>query len=696
MRIHAPRRRSVLVATGLVAVALVPVTGSPAEAAPNLLKVPGFESLSGNFPKCWQPFKTGKPSGSVKVSAAKRSGKRALAVKVSAARGGTLGFTQRAACAPATVVGNQYNVSLYYKSTAKAKVVVFRKVKGRGWMRWYVMGTLRPSSGYRLAKGPIAAVPPGTQALRFSVELTGKGTLVADDLALNRIPVSFKRSACVGGDLCQKGQWEVHPASPNVRAMHVILLPGSGKVLLVAGSGNNYDNFKAGDFTSQLYDPRTNTYKVIKTPSDMFCSGHVQLPDGRVLIMGGTGQYDMGVVDGKQTAYSGLKSSYIFNPKTEKYQRTNDMVTGHWYPSATAMGNGDVYSFGGYREFRDRTENSQQTEVFSWAQKKWLGAGATKNYIDWGTYPGMILMGDGRLFYSGSYTFSYPKFRKNDQDFATAAVYNTRTGQITEIPGLRRAKERDQSMSVLLPPAQDQRVAIMGGGDVNKLSNTPQGSGAEPHAHGTVDVIDLKSGNPRYKPAAQNMPAGKIYPSAVILPDGKVFETGGSEYTRRNDVFEASMFDPDTTTFQSVQPDPLGRNYHNTALLLPDGRVMATGGNPDEGNTWETRISIYKPGYLFKNNRPVVKAAPTSWEYGRTGQLKTNGPIARAMLIRPASVTHSSDPNQRSVDLAITHNGTSPRLTLSANRNLTPPGWYMLFVVNADGVPSVAKWVKVS
>ncbi|WP_460366737.1 galactose oxidase-like domain-containing protein [Actinocorallia lasiicapitis] len=691
---RARRSTTVLALSGLAATVLSPV--QRAEAATNLVPNPGFETVSKGTPKCWVRMKSGDGKGTVSVVKSRHSGKRAFQIKVTKKIKGSRGFMTHASCAPKAAAGAQYDVSLYYKTTATARVVLWRKVSGRGWQRWYTLGSLKKSKGFRKASARTAVVPPGTTHLRYSVELPGKGTLVADDNLMTRVPVKaapVKRSVCQpgAGALCTQGSWTVRQASDQVRAMHAVVLPETGKVLLIAGSGNNIDNFAKGQFTSQVYDPKTNAFKVIDTPSDMFCSGHAQLPDGRILIMGGTGQYDVG----PGTAYSGLKSSYVFDPRTEKYERTNDMVTGHWYPSATVMGNGDVFSFGGYREFRDHTENSFQTEQFSWAQRKWLGPEATKNYLDWGTYPGMILMQDGRLFYSGSYTFSYPKFRPEDQSFATAGIYDTRTGTVTEVPGLRRPKQRDQAMSLLLPPAQDQRVMTIGGGDVNKLSNTPQGSGDEPHAHGDVDIIDLKEKDPRYKPAAA-LSQGKMYPSAVILPDGKVFETGGSSFTRKDDVREASVYNPDTGQFQRNLPaDPKGRGYHNTAMLLPDGRVLATGGNP-ANNDFDTSISIYSPSYLYKTNRPQITSAPAAWGYGQAQQIKTDGPIARAMLIRPSAVTHSSDPNQRAVDLKITNNGTSPTLSLDPNRNLTPPGWYMLFTANADGVPSVARWVKVS
>ena len=75
-----------------------------------------------------------------------------------------------------------------------------------------------------------------------------------------------------------------------------------------------------------------------------------------------------------------------------------------------------------------------------------------------------------------------------------------------------------------------------------------------------------------------------MYVSAVLLPDGKVFETGGGLHNRADPVYEASMFDPTTNTFTpGMATDPVPRTYHSSAFLLPDGRVMAVGNNPGDG-----------------------------------------------------------------------------------------------------------------
>ena len=126
-----------------------------------------------------------------------------------------------------------------------------------------------------------------------------------------------------------------------------------------------------------------------------------------------------------------------------------------------------------------------------------------------------------------------------------------------------------------------------------------------------------------------------------------------------------------------------------------DGRVMTFGDNPGNG-TFDTRVSIYSPPYLFKGDRPVIaNLTSTAWTYGATPTMTANAPITRAALIRPAAVTHSSDPNQRFVELPMTVSGNQVTLHLTSNPNIAPPGWYMLFALGANGVPSVATWVRV-
>jgi hypothetical protein len=183
-----------------------------------------------------------------------------------------------------------------------------------------------------------------------------------------------------------------------------------------------------------------------------------------------------------------------------------------------------------------------------------------------------------------------------------------------------------------------------------------------------------------------------------------VFETGGGLVNREDPVYEASMINPakleaDPTSEAAYTPmaaDPVPRTYHSQSFLLPDGRVLSIGNNPGDGS-FDMRISVYSPPYLFDGPRPQITgvASASNWKYGGTYNITTNEGISSAELLAPESVTHQSDPNQRFISLPISGTGTKLALNLTSNPNIAPPGWYMLFVDNANGVPSVAKWVHV-
>jgi hypothetical protein len=272
---------------------------------------------------------------------------------------------------------------------------------------------------------------------------------------------------------------------------------------------------------------------------------------------------------------------------------------------------------------------------------------------------------------------------------ATPGIWNVDTNDWQPVTGLTDPGLRDQGMSVLLPPAQDQKVMVIGGGfqdqPVDAVSSTA--------------IIDLKSANPTYVPGP-SLDTNKMYVSAVILPDSTLFETGGASTTVHNGdhaVFSAQLYNPKTGTWLKEATPTVPRVYHSSALLLPDGRVATFGGNPDDG--FEMRVEIYTPPYLYTNTaRPTIDTAPTEVGYNQSYSLDTTeaAPIRSAVLVRPMAVTHSSDPAQRLIDLPFTTTPTGLSVSVTDNPNIAPPGWYMLFVVDSNGVPSVANWVHLS
>ncbi|KKD05396.1 galactose oxidase-like domain-containing protein [Streptomyces sp. WM6386] len=683
------RRRTALLAVGALTAGLLLTAPQPASAA-NLIKNAGFETAgTGGMPYCWEKSGWGDNDFTFTTTSDAHSGSKAMKVELTRRTEGDRKalITESAECAPVVSVGKQYDLNLWYKSTTPdAAVTLFRHDATAGWQYWTDLKTLQIAGSWTEASVRTPEVPTGTDRITWGVSVYGTGSATTDDYTMEQVADPVPAPQCTGtAEQCANGRWDVLPTQNPVRSMHSVVL-NNGKVLLIAGSGNSEEQFNAGTFTSAVYDPVNGTYKVIPTPKDMFCSGHVQLQDGRVLVMSGNKAYPVAGGHG----YEGFKDSYVFDPVTEKYSKTNDMNDGHWYPSATILGNGDVISFGGLRE--DST-GSVTAELWSDAEQKWLELWkVNQTWSYWGLYPSMILMQDGRLFYSGSHVFG------NNIPGTGSAIYDYDTNTVTQVPGLRNKDERDQSASVLLPPAQDQKVLTIGGGNID----------SNPDANGLTDVIDLKQASPAYTAGpplpqgtvdlgngkqAETGDQGKMYVSAVLLPDGKVLETGGALHNRADPVYESSLYDPDTGTFDPVAADPEARGYHSSAFLLPDGRVMTTGDNPGNG-TWNHNVSIYTPPYLLKGPRPsITSVIDTEWTYGDTQRITVDRPIAKAELIRPAAVTHSSDPNQRFVDLPLSVDGNNVDLNVTSNPDLAPPGWYMLFAVDAGGVPSVAKWV---
>src|SRR5262249_5074831 len=161
----------------------------------------------------------------------------------------------------------------------------------------------------------------------------------------------------------------------------------------------------------------------------------------------------------------------------------------------------------------------------------------------------------------------------------------------------------------------------------------------------------------------------------------------------------------DTETFALADPPAVGRDYHSGGLLLPDGSVLTFGGNPlfsDKNDQtpapFERRLELYTPPYLYPGARPVIAARPTTVHPGTTGlfAIGAGTDAAAARLLRPGASTHVTDVSQRSIALDVAHVPGGVRLSFPSQAGLVPPGWYMLFVVNSRGVPSVARWVQVA
>lgn len=577
-------------------------------------------------------------------------------------------------CAPSVTAGGAWDITVDYASTAPTTVLTAFVHTAAGWEYWTDLEMLPASADWTTATARIDAVPVGVDRLSFGIAIAGTGTLKTTNFGLEPVPPQLPPEPVNPGQAELTGAWDVLDTKLPIRAVHTTLLY-DGRLLLIAGSGNDGNLFAAGSFRAVLWDPGTDSFTELEVPYDMFCAGHVTLPDGKVLLAGGTQAYP-GAADGP-TTFEGSKESYYFDPADDSFHRLSDMAGAHWYPSLTKLGSGDVWAAGGLDE---KAEGTVLTEMFDYSSMSWRSpAEVPQTWSFWGTYPHMFLLDDGTMFYTGGHTFG------NGLPGTGASIYDWETARIWDVPGLREKDLRDQAGSVFIGPVQDQRLMIVGGG--NTETNVPASS--------LVDIIDLSSPAPAYT-AGPDLPGpGKAYVNLVNLPDRTVLAANGARHNRAQDVLSAALYDPQENSWLSVPADPVARNYHSTAILLPDGRVAILGSNPLD-NSFEFRISVYSPPYMYAAQRPGILSAPASAGYGETFEVRVDGDVTAASLMSPMSATHQTDTNARLVDLPLAGSGGTRQVQVPENPNLVPPGPYLLTVLNSAGVPSTAEWVWIS
>jgi hypothetical protein len=466
-----------------------------------------------------------------------------------------------------------------------------------------------------------------------------------------------------------QGQWSTLNYSMTINPIHVALMH-NGKILVVTGSGNcppsqsgcpSGPPFNGSNHAGAVVvDPVAKNITQLSVNWDMFCNSMTMLSDGRVLIAGGTIAYD---------PFLGIQKASIFDPSNNSFTDVQNMAHGRWYPTVMLLNDGRVMVFSG----QDENGNSNVTSEFYTVGSGWsspVSAGWTPPQ-----YPRLHLLPDGKVFFSGWTPTSY-LFNPSNQSWSTVA--NTRFGGT-----------RTYGSSVLLPltPANnyDPKVFILGGGTAPTS---------------TTELIDLGSSSPAWN-WGPDMSQPRIEMDAVILPTGKVLALGGSanDEDASTASLNADLYDPASNSFSSAGANKYARLYHSVALLLPDATVWIAGSNPSRG-TWESHMENYQPAYLFNSDgslatRPSIASAPSNITWG--GQFTVSTPdaanISQAVLVRPGSSTHSFDMDQRLVGMNFSAGSGSLTITAPPNSNIAPPGYYMLFLINNNGVPSVASFV---
>lgn len=465
------------------------------------------------------------------------------------------------------------------------------------------------------------------------------------------------------GSPATEGTWATLPFLMPINPIHVSLMH-TGKVLVVSGSENEYGNYQVGEYYGGVYDPIAGTVTTQVIPWDVFCTGMAALPDGRFVIIGGTKNYN---------PFQGLSITTVFDPIREKFSQLEDMAHGRWYGSSLILGNGSLMAYSGQDEnhFVNQSVEIYQTST-GWSQQY-------LTTIKPSLYPRMHLLPDGNVFVSGT----VPK----------SSVFHTATNTFeADVATTVLPQNRKGGASVLLPlrPGNGYNAKIMILGGVTPSTKT-------------CEIIDFANPTLEWRSTAA-MTYPRIRLNAVLLPDGKVFASGGSflDEDASTASLNAETFDPTTETWSPSSAAAFPRLYHSSALLLPDATVWTAGSNPKD--VWEEHMEIYTPPYLYKADgalatRPTITSVSEEVNYGSALVIKTPNAssIRSVVLMRPGSSTHSFDFEQRYIALNYSAKVAGQvSATTPPNSNVAPPGYYMVFIINKAGVPSVAKFTHLS
>ncbi|QCO99489.1 DUF1929 domain-containing protein [Arthrobacter sp. 24S4-2] len=409
--------------------------------------------------------------------------------------------------------------------------------------------------------------------------------------------------------------------------------------------------------------------QVANTGHEMFSPGTSLLPDGQILISGG----------------SNSSKTTLYNPETNTWSPGPDMKIARAYQANVTTSTGEVFTIGGSWAGGIGNKNGEV----------WSSAGG------WRTLPNVpvdnILTNDpsgvyrsdnhawlfaargGRVFHAG------PSRQMN-------WISTTGNGSITSA-GLRSDS----------PDAMNGDAVMY---DVGKIL-TMGGATAYDNANATAGAYTIDINNGVTVARTANMAVTRSFANGVALPDGQVFVVGGQAtplpFTDTGARMAPEIWNPATGQWTTLAPMAVPRTYHSVALLLPDGRVFAGGGGLcGTCTTNHLDGEIFTPPYLLNadgsaRTRPTIVTAPTTAAAGSSIAVTTGAQITKFSLMRMSTVTHTVNTDQRRIPLTATAvSGNTVSLTLPADRGVLVPGSYLLFAVDGNGVPSVAPTIKIS
>ena len=445
----------------------------------------------------------------------------------------------------------------------------------------------------------------------------------------------------------------------------------NGKVLLWSAN----DRFSFGDtgqtFTIE-FDPVSGAAPerlVTESGHSMFCSGTSMLADGTLLVSGGD--------DSSRTS--------LYDPARGQWRSAATMNIPRGYQANTLLEDGRVFTFGGSWS---GGQGNKHGEVWQ-ADSGWSRLTGVPVDPALGPDPGGIYRADNHMW-----LFAAANGRVLQAGPSAAMNWIDTRGDGSISPAGNRADD---------VYAQSGNAVLYDIGKLLTLGGSTAYNDLPASASAYVVDIDTEASARR----VGSMAYARIFSSAVVLPGGRVLVIGGQTIGRNfsddNSVLAPELWNPATERFTTLLPIAVGRNYHSVALLLPDGRVLSGGGGLcGEGCAGNhPDLQILTPYYLMNANgtpatRPVLSAAPGSATHGTRIEIEADESAASFELIRLASVTHAVNSDQRRIPLRSTKNTAGRHLLeIPSNPGVVLPGYYMLFALNAVGVPSVSKTVRI-
>ncbi len=461
----------------------------------------------------------------------------------------------------------------------------------------------------------------------------------------------------------QIGQWSNVIPWPH-GAILAASLP-NGKIITWAGGGRVQTAYA-------IWNPTTNEHEINSAHQghDMFCAHLVTLEDGRVLVNGGN---DITL---------GIANTSIFDYRNNQWSDSDRMQRARWYPTSVAMPNGDVFTMAGNG---GGSYPEMWTDGEGWQLKGGINIDEPilnyDQHYDRAWWPLLTLAPNGKIFHAGP----TPEMHWVDTEGAGSMVKsnNSVTGYYPKHGSL---------------VMYDEGKLISAGGALGGN----QGSYGVPDLDGTLRstnrtiLIDLNGPAPTVR-EIDGMFAARKFHNGVISPNGEVMffggNTSGVKFNDDGSSFKVEIWNPETEKFREAAASSVPRNYHSTALLLTDGRVLNAG--PSSSG------QVYSPSYLFNEDgalatRPVINNVPDSIATGEQFTVNATAGLTKFSLIKLSATTHQVNTDLRYLNVEFSEiSQGNYQLTAHSNTNVLTPGYWMLFGLNAQGTPSVSKVIHV-